>query len=76
MTLGIGFLKLIITKDAKPFFCIILIVKLMMTLYVQEENYNDAVSLLHRESQRYVENHRRPPGKIGNHSRVSKTHGK
>ena len=36
----------------------------MMTLYVQEENYNDAVSLLHRESQRYVENHRRPPEKI------------
>lgn len=38
----------------------------MMTLYVQEENYNGAVSLLHRESQRYVENHRRPPEKIEN----------
>ena len=36
----------------------------MMTLYVQEENYNGAVSLLYRESQRYVENHRRPPEKI------------
>ena len=38
----------------------------MMTLHVQEENYEGAVELLQVQSQKYIEKHRRPPEKIEN----------